>query len=116
MSAPTNPQPLAALAVANERRIRMAATLNQIRPLNPRAGREHAAAIIDNPDEHERVLPLYRLLAAIRWVGDDQIGRLLQRAGIVRPNKRLGDLTDRQRRALADALRDAAANYRGTRT
>jgi hypothetical protein len=62
----------------------------------------------DNPDALEAA-PLWALLTSINRLGDAKAALAMRSAGVLAPDKRVRNLTERQRRVLAEWLRDWAA-------
>jgi hypothetical protein len=58
--------------------------------------------------------PIGRLLTSITKVGEEGMTKFLRHAGIFSTTRRVGNLTPRQRRALAAALRDRTLIYPGS--
>lgn len=63
-----------------------------------------AIDLLDDIDMLEAAMPVRRLLYAIPRVGMNKGMIVLRRAGIMNADRRVRDLTLRQRRALADVL------------
>jgi hypothetical protein len=105
------PQHLQALELANHTRLAHAAYRHELHELDPRAGRERVAELLDSgeiPDDL-RTLPIAKLLTYIQRCGSTAARRLLGQAGWHVPiseGTTLGALTERQRHALANALQD----------
>jgi hypothetical protein len=83
----------------------------EIASMSADRGRVAVANHLRCPNDTVAGLEIGRLLGAIRRVGDHTVISLLARVGIAlgapRPiseRKRIGELTDRQRNAIADAL------------
>ena len=101
MSAATTaaePQHLHALARANEIRLARASTKRAIA-----AGEVRVSSILleERPELHR--MEIGELISCQRRWGGQRTRRLLSTVPVVE-TKRVGDLTDRQRRAIADAL------------
>jgi len=103
------PQALLALEKANEHRMAVAAARQQIAALPNRAGREALALLIETSSD-PAVLSgkVSQYLLAIRQVGRGQATRFLRSLGTSDPDKRLRDLTARQRDLLVSELRRAS--------
>jgi hypothetical protein len=93
-----------ALAKANDIRITRARKLNQLFDQPSRDGCFTAARWLEHPERWLEPTPVYRLLVKIRRVGPSKARTMLRHAQ-VDPFRRVGDLTDRQRRALVVELR-----------
>lgn len=98
------PQHLQALAKANEKRCAMAAIKRDLRATkNREIGCAVAADLIDQGRADD--MRVGDLLNAIPYVGKAAILRMSRKAGIVTLDRRIRDLSDRQRRVLASLLR-----------
>lgn len=100
-----------ALRKANTIRIANAATYREIGELSRSEGRRAVAAILRRPTGPQAAMRIGMLLRSIRFVSVVRATKLLDRAGIVDPNRRVaatgkahGALTERQRLALAYIL------------
>lgn len=100
-------QSLAALQNANDKRSAMLAARHQIASLRLMEGRLLVAdfLVCDVESPGAESTPVWRLLNAIRGFGPYKAERALIRAGIISGDKRVRDLTNRQRVALAEQLR-----------
>src|SRR5690242_12556726 len=68
------------------------------------ARRVHAADYLLDPPEFIDAMPVDKLLTAMpRW-GDTRVGKLLAPLH-VSPNRPIGEITERQRKLIADAIR-----------
>lgn len=106
-------QPMQALTRANDVRRNTAELKNQIRALSPRAGAELAADIIENDeDELCGAIRILALLLCVRRLGEHKVMKCLITAGIVNADRRLRDLTPRQRKAVAAQVRLWSAGFR----
>ncbi|HZA18955.1 MAG TPA: hypothetical protein VE645_19095 [Pseudonocardiaceae bacterium] len=99
----------AARAIANHVRITNARTCKNIRRLSYAKGTTKVARLLHHGDLDGPLgtLPIWRLVTAIRSMGDIRAEELLYRADIQRHRRPLRTLTPRQRRRLAlelDAL------------
>lgn len=106
-----NTQAAKALRAANERRAILAALREHIATLGLRDGCAFVANLLDDPGEHEAAIPVGRLLMSVDRFGMQSLTLALRDAGILSADKRVRDLTPRQRTALADVLRDRASRY-----
>lgn len=108
------PQHLTALEFANRVRIANAKTRAQIKRAGVVGGMYEAAAVLTEPDEIAERMRLGYLLASIERLGPKRAGKLLHRAGIqqARQRRRLCELSERERMAIADEL-VASALVRG---
>lgn len=100
-------QPLRALERANEIRIERSRLLGG----NPRRGgrsgllsRERAAELLLDPPVALGGATVSQLLLRVRWVGAMKTEKLCRLIG-ASESRRIGDLTERQRRVLAELLR-----------
>lgn len=95
-------QRIAALARANEVRLRNVAVKRQIASLSTTAGREQAARLLT--DGGAETLTVEALLLSVRRLGPERCRQILRRLN-VSGGRRIGRLTDRERMRLAAALR-----------
>jgi hypothetical protein len=91
-----------ALAIANQRRLRNAALLNELRDLGFEAAHRRAAEVVADPDDSFATIKARNLLCALPSRGPQWVPRALSHAGL--NDHRLGDLTSRQREALIATL------------
>lgn len=101
-------QSLSALARANEIRCANAETKRMIRALASGDGRELVADILEDPGLPSlpiSSLPVGRLLATVNRLGSAKTLRLLRHANINSWDRKVRDLTVRQRADLARRLR-----------
>lgn len=112
MTAETVPQHMAALETA-QATIHWRAGVKTVLACVPhREGRLVVAALLvrrvrPGRVDHLASLPVFKLLDWIfRWEASKTAG-VLDRAGIASQTRSVGELTDRQRHALAEALTDA---------
>jgi len=98
-------QYMAALSRANEVRLASAQARREVHALPPKEGARHLADLLENRDPRIESTPIGRLLRAILGIGDVKVGVLLRAAGVATQDRRVDHLTDRQVRALAEALR-----------
>ena len=102
----TESQPIAALRVANHHRFAIAAKRREIRAMDRHDAIEAVAALIEDTDDAVLLgMRVEYLLRSIPRVGSMKASRVLTILGTRDPTKKLRDLTDRQRRTLADAIR-----------
>lgn len=101
------PQHMQALANANEIRLGVAAAKQRVKALPPRAGAELVADIVENDyaDPVIGTVRMYPLLVSVKKIGDEKARTCLKAAGVMYYEKRLRDLTKRQRDAVALQLR-----------
>ena len=104
-SARSGAQRMSALRVANARRTGMAKQRQRIMCLPHLEGCELVSDLLQFPTEDAAALSVERLLTAIHGVGRLRLGRWLARADIRTPDRRVRELTDRQRTALASVVR-----------
>lgn len=106
MSTATLPQHLAALNAANEVRIAQAVVFRRIRSVSRIEGLRLVASILRDPDELEGSIRLDRLLGAIHRHQARATASAMRCAGVPagKLSKRVRDLTERQRHALAAEL------------
>jgi hypothetical protein len=103
-------QRMAALAIANVVRTTNSQTWHDIRARGREAGRERAAELLEDlePGEPLAAMPVRRLLLAIPRFGESRMRRCLANAGVHSGDRRVGQLSERQRQMLADMLRGVA--------
>lgn len=110
MTATTQPQHLIALARAQEKRLGVAAFKRSLHGLSQLDAVERVInAIEEHHDDH--ILGSVRvrhLLLAIPHVGDTKVAKLTKVAQVYNADKRLRDLTIRQRSLLAALLKTQA--------
>lgn len=106
MTPQTTPQHLRALDVANERRIARAKWKRQVRTARTfEAALTVIADTLDDPPAHLTSMGMLALLKTVPGMYERTALGLLREAGIVSPLRTVGELTVRQRRALAGAVR-----------
>lgn len=99
-------QAMEALKIANDVRLRIAEFRRTVASLPQHEGVIAVADAIENRNE-ETVLGSVRirhLLLSIDLIGDAKARKMLLLAGIANPDRRLRDLTERQRHVLIGAL------------
>lgn len=100
----TMPQNMQALARANEIRLGRAKLKRDIK-----SGRLAVTDVIANPPEPALTMPVMDLLCAqYQWARARSL-RTLQDVGVMSERRRIGDLTERQRRILVKALSGVTA-------
>lgn len=99
-------QHLEALEHANRVRYRRAEIRRRARAAGPDGGRAVVAGLLEDPEACGLVatLPVLRLLTWAPRLGPKAAVRLLREVGVVGELRRVGQLTDRQRLALAARL------------
>lgn len=100
------PQNVAALKYANVVRVKCASFKRALADLPMDEAIPQAAALLEDGKSTECAMTVRMLLFAIPKIRDDKSRRLLKRAGIHSGDVRVRDLTERQRLALADLLRN----------
>lgn len=100
----TADQRLDALRNANAVRMTNAHTVRTVRAKDRRGGAAHAAAILRDPRGVEPAMRVGALLRAVRSIGSEKARRRLATVGVDNDRKRIGEMTARQRRVLADGL------------
>ena len=100
--------------LSHRRRGPQAARLRSLRGLPFAESADCAAAMLEVCDETTASLRLLRLLKSVNGLGPHRITRLLRRAEIreARLDRKIGELTDRERRVIAAALRAAFPHRR----
>jgi hypothetical protein len=111
----TTPQHMRALTLANEHRLGVAAFKARVRDLPARAGAELIAYTIEHEYDSEILgaLRTRHALLSVRSLGVEKMTRCLVFAGVPNFDRRLRELTPRQRKAVASQVRLWAAGYRG---
>lgn len=92
----------AALQIANQTRTANAEVLRRIGSLDPQAAVREVARILERPEGAD-ALTVGRLLQAVSGIGPYRAGRILRSSGL-RSDRRLRELTLRQRRLVAAVL------------
>jgi hypothetical protein len=106
-------QPIQALNHANEVRKGIADIKWKVRSLPSHTSAEYTADIIDGKlDDISGSLRIRPLVSCVRRLGDVKVTRCLVNAGIVNTDRRLRELTPRQRKAVAVQLRLWAMDVR----
>lgn len=103
----TAEQRLRAIEAGNLVRLAHATERKALRSASAAEGRRAAAAILREPGELDRMRVRY-LLESINGFGAARIGKLIRRAALApgRLDRRLVELTERERRLIADHLTD----------
>ena len=107
-------QCMEALAVANAIRMSNARLRREIAALDYEAGAAKVIAVLDEPSGPVGSIKVGMLLRCIHGVGELKMAQLLRHAGIFSVTRRVGTLTPRQRRALAQVLREPYLIWPGT--
>lgn len=102
-------QPSEALAKANQIRLARSALKRSIGAQPLAESILAAARVVADPPPEARTMALGELLRSIRRFGPDRARRILA-AHMISDRRRLCDLTERQRTALADELTEIAAS------
>lgn len=102
----------AALKLANTIRLRNAETKQRISGFSTPDGCRLVADMLFDPDGPALTIQVGPLVEAIRGIGPYVSGPMLCQAGIYRHSRHVRDLTDRQKQALANLLRERALTYR----
>lgn len=107
-------QRMASLKLANTVRITNAKALKQIAEKPCVDGIDAVIAILKDGDEKGPIgaLPIGRLLTAPRRIGDERMRVVLRTASILSADRRLRQITMRQRRILAAGLEASAPSTR----
>lgn len=95
-----------ALKRANHIRSKNARTIRQIGELSSVEGIDEVVGLLRNAEPGEPIcgLPIYRLLTAPRFMGDKKTRQLLRQAEVVSGDRKLRELTQRQRDVIARHL------------
>lgn len=119
MSAIPKSQCMEALGRANEIRAANALLCQEIRALPPKDGLARAAVVLRTLEGESGAMPIARLLLSVQRVGDRKAATVLRRAEITLGSKRIRDLTERQRKYIAEWLdfeverRETLRHWRG---
>lgn len=97
-----------ALALANAQRAAQAAFRREVAAMSRLEGMGVVAAALEDPDEAVGAMRLGVVLAAPRGCSSGTAKRLLRHAGVGSSDRRVRELTERQRKVLALALRSPA--------
>lgn len=120
------PQSITALARANQVRTAHAELLEQLRlrprrgevrlpvPQRRREGASRAAAFLETGTGLSMTVRLEPFLDAIPGMGSTHANRMIAAIGVRSANKKLSELTDRQRSELAERLRTWGAGLHGS--
>lgn len=100
-----------AMKLANEMRLRIAAQRRHIASLPRAQGRLALAGLIE--DGSVDAWPIGRALCAIHTIGRGTVGPILNMARIRSADRRLRDLSDRQRALIVTWLRDNQPHANG---
>jgi hypothetical protein len=106
MTTAATPQNLAALDVANHRRLKGAAFRRQVAASSRADGFLMLADALEKPDDIIGSIQVGRFLRSVFGVGSDRVDIILAHSGVGprRVIKRVGDLTVRERSLLAAEL------------
>jgi hypothetical protein len=104
MSVTEDNQRFEALAIANRRRVRGANVRRHIRGLPLLDGVMEVARFLKEQDDDVWAMPVSRLVFSVHRLYEKKGTPMLFAAGIHAHHKRVRDLTDRQREALAVGL------------
>jgi hypothetical protein len=100
-------QHMDALKLANEMRLAQTAFKTYIRGMGWIEAREALANEILDPSPAVAAMYLHKLLDGLPRGGPWQTERVLEQVGLRNTNRRLRELTERQRNVLADAVRES---------
>jgi hypothetical protein len=103
MSSPA--QYMDALALANQVRTRQAKVRRRLRALSSARGVAEVARLIEREDEGTLGLTVSQALLSCRGFGPTALRCVCRHAGIVTADRKMRELTDRQRRELVHVLR-----------
>jgi hypothetical protein len=102
-------QRASALAVANERRKAIGETRRLVRALPMQEGMRMVASLLRDPSPTVLAMSVSALLGSIRHINRGKLPRILRDADVFMWDRRVHQLTDRQRLLLADDLESRAA-------
>lgn len=97
-----------ALRRANEIRSANALVRQHAKGLSKMEGSVFVAGLLEDPTETVLSMPVGRLLLSVRRVGVKRVHSWLSLVGVRSLDRHVGDLSVRQREALADELRGAS--------
>ena len=99
---------MAALKLANTKRLAQAEVRRKLRAHTPAESRMTAAAILRDNEKCERYIKLGYLLGSVKHFGPARVGRMMHKLGMPagRLERPFGDLTERERNLIADYLED----------
>lgn len=83
----------------------------EMKPMSLHDGLRAAATVLENPTPEQGALPLYRLMKMVPRFRETHMRKMTARAQILTWDRRLRDLTQRQRTALAVQFEDHAEGY-----
>jgi hypothetical protein len=109
------PQSMAALELANERRLDGAALKRSLSSMARRDAERVAADLLLEPTATVSGMRLAAFLLAVPRLGTSRLRALLVHAGIESAHIKIGQLTERQRRALASGMAMPIGDLRTTR-
>jgi hypothetical protein len=101
-------QRLGALAVANERRVAKAEMKREWRELEQHVLLRRIAGLLEDKPEVLASFRIEEMLKSVNGIGPTKMKDLARAAEWAEPSWRVAKLTDRQRRLLAQVLRDRA--------
>ena len=104
-----------ALRRANETRLAHADIIRSISRTERPQALTLARGLLDHPDGPAATLRLDRLIKAVPGIGPERCRLILRHVGLVGGPRRVGDLTPRQRRLVAEALDAPTAKLRTER-
>lgn len=106
-------QPMQALALGNELRVKSARVKREIRALPRGDGFRRCAELLLDPPPCVESMRTGQLLGSIHQVGTKAIGTLIKRSEPARPiqHRRIRSLTLQERARLAHELREEADRY-----
>lgn len=104
MAVQTYDERVARLQIANRVRLSNHRTKAELGGMARFEGAARVAEILRDPAGDIGACQIHELLGAIRHVGPTKVTALLKEAGVWAPSRRVRDLTERQRHALADVL------------
>lgn len=98
-------QRMTALEKANRVRLAKVMTKRTLGELDAKESVAYLAELIESDDATMAGMKLGEALLACRHMGVQGMGRIVKHAGVMSADRKIRDLTDRQRRDLVHALR-----------
>lgn len=106
-------QRMSALAEANERRVRKARMKEDWRTQEQHVLLRELARLLEEEPDALQSFKIDEMLRTVRGIGPSKMKMLAKAADYAEPSYRVSRLTDRQRRLLAQVLRDRANDVEG---
>lgn len=98
-------QPQVALRLANRKRSDVATFKRELESMPREQAAHHLAAMLDDPPASLEHAVLYRLLVSVPLIGHTKASKVLRDAGVHGSERRIRDMSLRQRTVIAERLR-----------